>query len=149
MRRAPPPSASGRAHHCRQPRLRRLAAGCARPQVNGQQHEGQDQHIADEPQMVPAQAAARVDADVRLRQPFEERAGEQPGGVPLDIDLAGTITRMPKTSGSSRRRTRSQAKTPGGRCPSASTIAPPDTMEISGMRQRLVKRIASVSHGRL
>jgi hypothetical protein len=52
---------------------------------------------------------------------------------------------MPKASGSSRRRSRSTAKAPGERRPSASTIAPPDTRKINGMRQRLTKRMASRS----
>ena len=56
---------------------------------------------------------------------------------------------MPKASGNSRRFSRSRTKAPGVRSPSASMMAAPETRKISGMRQRLRKRIASRSPSRL
>ena len=56
---------------------------------------------------------------------------------------------MPKASRSSSRFSRSRTKAPGVRSPSASTIAAPDTMKISGMRQRFRNRMASRSPSRL
>ena len=56
---------------------------------------------------------------------------------------------MPKTRGTSRRRTRSRAKAAGERVPSASMMAAPDTTKISGMRQRLRKRMPSRSQSML
>ena len=56
---------------------------------------------------------------------------------------------MPKASGSNRRLRRSATNAPGVRVPSASMMAAPETTKSSGMRQRLVKRIASRSQSRL